>query len=89
MEFEWDEAKHERNSALRGIGFDHGAMIFEGRVVERLDDRQNYGEVRIRAVGVCGTQILHVVYTDRDEVRRIISVRSANLQERAAWQSFE
>ncbi len=89
MEFEWDEAKHERNLALRGIGFDHGAMIFEGRVVERLDDRQNYGEVRIRAVGVCGTQILHVVYTDRDEVRRIISVRSANRQERAAWQSFE
>ena len=86
MLFEWDDAKHERNVASRGIGFDAGALIFGGPVIEWLDERPWYGEVRVRAVGMSGGDLLHVVYTDRDEVRRIILVRKANRKEREAWQ---
>ncbi len=85
MLFEWDDAKHERNLALRGVGFDAGALIFGGPVVEWLDARLDYGEVRVRAVGMWNGTLLHLVYTDRGEVRRIISVRKANRKERAAW----
>lgn len=85
MLFEWDETKHARTLALRGVGFDDGALIFDGPVIEWLDGRVAYGEVRMRAVGMSGGEVLHVVYTDRDEVRRIISVRKANRKEREAW----
>ncbi len=85
MEFAWDPAKHDRNVTARGIGFDDGALIFAGRVTEWPDRRQEYGEERVRAVGQSGREILHVVYTDRDNTRRIISVRQANRKERAAW----
>jgi putative transcriptional regulator len=57
MEFEWDAAKHSRNLRERGIGFDDGARIFEGRV---LDKRHDYGEGRFRAVGETAGDILHV-----------------------------
>jgi uncharacterized DUF497 family protein len=85
MEFEWDAAKHERNLGERGLGFDDGALIFGGPVIEWIDDRRNYGEMRVRAIGLSGEHLLHVVYTERDDVRRIISVRMANRKERVAW----
>jgi uncharacterized DUF497 family protein len=85
MQFEWDNAKHLRNIELRGLGFDDGALIFAGPVVEWVDDRRDYGEVRFRAVGMAAGNLLHVVYTEREEVRRIISVRVANRKDRAAW----
>jgi uncharacterized DUF497 family protein len=85
MQFEWDDAKHRLNVSVRGIGFDDGALVFGGPVIEWIDLRIAYGEVRVRAVGLSGDDLLHVVYTDRDDVRRIISVRRANRKERAAW----
>jgi len=85
MEFEWDDAKHQLNIAVRGIGFDDGALVFDGPVIEWIDLRKAYGEIRVRAVGLSGDDLLHVVYTNRGDVRRIISVRNANRKERAAW----
>jgi uncharacterized protein len=51
MPFEWDEAKRENNLAKHGVDFRRAAQVFRGRVVERLDQRRNYGEIRIRCVG--------------------------------------
>ena len=82
---EWDDEKHSRNVALRGVGFDAGATIFAGAVVEWPDERRDYGEARVRAVGMCNGEVLHVVFTDRGDVRRIISVRKANRRERLTW----
>ena len=85
MLFEWDEAKHAHTLATRGIGFDDGALIFAGPVIEWPDHRQDYGEPRVRAVGLSGNDLLHVVYTDRTDTSRIISVRLANRKERTSW----
>jgi uncharacterized DUF497 family protein len=41
MEFEWDAAKHSQNLRERGIGFDDGARIFEGRVLIWGDQRRD------------------------------------------------
>jgi uncharacterized protein len=85
MEFEWDEAKHARNLRERGIGFDDGARIFDGPVLLWEDNRREYGEDRFRAVGESAGDILHVAFTWRGEVMRIISVRRASRKETELW----
>ena len=50
--------------------------------VERIDDRENYGEERIRLLGMCRGTILHVTYAERGECIRIISARRAEKHER-------
>jgi uncharacterized DUF497 family protein len=88
VDFEWDEDKHARNFIERGLGFDFAALIFAGPVIERIDDRKAYGEIRVLAIGAVADLVLAVTYTDRAEVRRIISARRASRKERAAWRSF-
>ena len=68
MEFEWDEAKSEKNVRGRKLGFAFATLIFDGPVLERIDDRADYGETRIQAIGSAEGEILFVVYTDRDHV---------------------
>ncbi len=87
MRFDWDPTKNVRNQQERGFGFDLAALIFEGDTIEWPDDRQDYGEARIRAIGVADGLILHVVFTDRGDIRRIISARMANRKERDQWQT--
>ncbi len=86
MEFGWDDPKHQKNIRERGFGFDYAARIFaSGDRIERVDDRREYGEVRMRALGLVGPDLLHVVYTDRGIVRWIISARLASRKERRQW----
>lgn len=85
MLFDWDSAKSERNRQERGFGFDIAILIFEGDTVEWLDDRRDYGETRVRAIGEVNGVVLHVVFTDRGDVRRIISARVASKKERSQW----
>jgi len=51
VEFTWDLAKHAECLARRGIDLRDAARIFDGRVLERIDRRRDYGEVRIVAIG--------------------------------------
>jgi uncharacterized DUF497 family protein len=71
-----------------GSGFEYAARIFLGPTLERRDDRREYGEIRVHAIGQVSDDILFVVYTDRDDIRHIISARLANRKERRLWQSF-
>ncbi|MDE2007379.1 MAG: BrnT family toxin [Rhodospirillales bacterium] len=89
MLFEWDEAKHRRNLRERGFGFGFASRIFENKVIEEPDLRREYGETRMRAVGVVNGRFLTVVYTERGAALRIISARSANRKERRQWLSHE
>jgi uncharacterized protein len=88
MEFEWDEAKSARTWRERGFGFDTAAGIFEGPVQSILDERRDYGEQRIIAIGEVDGEVLVVVNTERGLLRRIISARRANRRERETWQSL-
>ena len=49
MAFEWDAGKNAGNLAKHGIEFADASRLFEGPVLERLDDREDYGETRIAA----------------------------------------
>ena len=88
MFFEWDDAKSQRNLLERGFGFDHVAAIFIGPTLEAEDNRRDYGEVRVQAIGSAGDDILSVIYSDRGDIRRIISARLADRKERKLWHSF-
>lgn len=61
--------------------------MFRSRVIEQVDDRRDYGELRIRAIGQVGGEVLVCVYTDRGRVRRIISRRYANRSEQDAYRA--
>ena len=77
MRFDWDTTKSKRNRQERGFGFGFAALNFEGGTIEWPDDRRHSGEARTRAVGEVNGLILHVAFTDRGDVRRIISARVA------------
>jgi uncharacterized DUF497 family protein len=67
LRFNWDAVKSERNRQERGFGFEFAALIFEGVTLEWPDDRRDYGEVRVRAIGQADDLVLHVVFTDRGD----------------------
>jgi putative transcriptional regulator len=64
-------------------------LIFDGPVLEKIDDRADYGETRIQAIGAAEGEILFVVYTYRGTARRIISVRLAKAKEAIVRKSLE
>ena len=64
-EFGWDSAKAASNLAKHGVSFRRAARIFGPRkpLLERVDDRKDYGEERIRAVGESEGVLYTVVFT--------------------------
>lgn len=54
-------------------------------MLTQTDDRRDYGELPIKAIGEAAGRILVVICTDRDDIRWIISARLANRKERALW----
>ena len=86
-EFEWDQAKSDRNRLERDLPFDLAILLFDGPTLEQPDTRYDYRERRIKAIGMAFDLILHCVYTDRHGVRRIISLRRANRRERDAYRT--
>lgn len=84
--FEWDSAKEEKNIRDRDISFALASRIWEGQVLERIDDRRDYGEVRMLAFGTIKGRLMAVLYTWRGTSRRIISARKANRREQRRFQ---
>ena len=89
MDFDFDPTKSDTNLAERGFDFAYASRVFEGRVVSFIDDRQDYGEVRVIAIGEIDGRLFTVVYTDREDVRRIISAHRSSRQESRKWQQSE
>lgn len=74
LEYVWDDHKNARNLKLHKIAFEDAMRIFEGPTVERADDRFDYDELRLYAIGVVEGIEITVIYTDlEDGKRRIIS----------------
>ncbi|MFA4995438.1 MAG: BrnT family toxin [Bdellovibrionales bacterium] len=80
--FEWDEEKNEINRTKHNVAFEHAQLIFDGSTLEAIDDRQDYGEIRVGAFGETEGEVFFVVYTMREEKHRLISARHASSRER-------
>jgi uncharacterized DUF497 family protein len=85
VEFEWDGDKDRINRARRGFGLGLAMLLFNGSERIELDTRFDYGEERSVATGVIQGRVFVCVFTDRGDVRRIISLRRANRRENDAY----
>jgi uncharacterized DUF497 family protein len=91
MRYSWDERKNRSNIANHAVAFGDAKRIFKGPTVEKVDDRFDYGEVRVYAIGLVNGREITVVYTDENnEERRIISAwRSEPHERRFFWTNVE
>jgi uncharacterized DUF497 family protein len=86
LQFEWNEDKAAQNLAKHGVSFLAAAEIFANEIIERIDDREDYGELRFIALGRVEADIYRVAYTWRGEkVIRIITAQKASKYEREIY----
>jgi uncharacterized DUF497 family protein len=89
VEFGWDSGKNEPLKRERGFGLESAARIFAGPVIEVIDRRRDYGEERIRAIGEIDGQAYVVIYTDRGNLRWLITAWRASGKDLRAWRKRE
>jgi len=75
--FTWDGKKRKLNLAKHGIDFRDAEAIFDGPLVTVEDTRQDYGEPRYVALGLLEDIVVSVVYAERNDQVRMISIRKA------------
>jgi uncharacterized protein len=68
VDYEWDEAKSEATRRERGLPFEVAILLFDRPVLVAVDDRFDYGETRMRAIGEVGGVVLTCVYTEKHDV---------------------
>ncbi len=89
LHFEWDEDKAVANLAKYGVSFLRAAEVFVNEMIEKIDDREDYGELRFIALGRVEAEVYRVVYTWRGEgVVRLISAQRANRHERETYREI-
>lgn len=85
MRYEWDEGKAKANLAKHGVSFESVHDFQWDLALEREDRSGNYGERRWIAIGFIGLQLHVLIYTERGEKVRVISLRKANKSEQNAF----
>lgn len=81
--YEWDDSKRSATLDERGVDFAWiREFVWETAIVDRSD---RHGEVRFTALGYIGDLLYHVVFTERGEMTRIISMRRASNEERREY----
>lgn len=81
MEITFDPEKNARNIELRGLSFER-VVDFEFEIaLFSVDQRQDYGEVRIRALGLMDNRLLALVFVETRHGIRVVSFRKANKRE--------
>jgi|SRR5579872_3890407 len=85
MDAEWDDNKRLSNIEKHGVDFVRAASIFEEWFLDQPQVKRDSGEERFAAIGKTGDLILYVVYTWRENRRRIISARQAGRDEREEY----
>ncbi|MFT3791454.1 MAG: BrnT family toxin [Rudaea sp.] len=81
MKIEFDPTKDAANAARHGVSLAEAQRIEWNLLVAHTDDRKDYREVRMVGYAPIGERLYCVVFTDRGETRRIISLRKANARE--------
>jgi hypothetical protein len=79
----YNQAKRTQNLEKHGVDFADADAVFAGRVVTMRDRRHEYGEERFQTYGYLNGRMMVVVWTPRDDRRRIISMRKCNAREQA------
>ena len=81
MKIAFDATKDAINRSKHGISLSEAARLDWNRVSAKLDTRIDYGEPRQIGYGPIGRRLYCVVFVDRGDTLRIISLRKANNRE--------
>lgn len=85
LKISFDLLKSENNQTIRGLSFNE-ALKFEWlSAILVQDSRHDYGEARYSAVGYIESRLHVLVFTPREQIVHIISLRKANPREVAAY----
>lgn len=79
--FEWNGEKAKSNLRKHGVDFEFAKRFQFSTALERLDDRENYAEDRIVAIGFIGHTLFTLIYTERSDQIRVISLRKSTTTE--------
>jgi len=88
MEFEWDEEKYRLNLNKHGVDFVDAILIFENDVLSAVDRRRDYGEVRVRSIGLVDDDCFVVVHTQRGNSLRLIGAWKGGTDERELYRAY-
>ena len=79
-------SKARSNLKNHKVSFLTGAAIFSNQRLERIDDREDYGELRWITLGRVDGAVYRVVFTRRGEnLIRLISAQKASRDEREIY----
>lgn len=81
MRVEFDPAKDAGNQAKHGLSLSLAEELDWDAALVWVDDRYEYGELRMIALAPKTETLYYVAFVERGEVRRIISLRRANRRE--------
>ena len=85
MVITFDPAKRARVLHERGLDFVDASEVFAGLTATKVDDRLNYGEVRLITAGYLRERVVVLVWTPRNDARHIISMRHGHASEEQNW----
>ena len=85
MAVEFDANKREDTLKQRGLDMARCDEVFDGQNLTVEDTRRDYGEERFITIGFLDDRMVVLVWTQRPEARRIISLRKANAREKAIY----
>lgn len=85
MEFEYDPNKSHKNAEKHGIDFVEGQALWEDSGLVLLPSRYPE-ERRYLAIGRIGDLLWTVVFTERNERVRLISIRRSRHDERSLYE---
>jgi len=80
---EYDKRKDKANQRKHGISLSRAEDFDFEQALYSIDDREDYGETRFRAIGFLNTRLYALVFVDDEEVENIraISLRKATRHE--------
>ena len=87
MQITFDKAKDVLNKSKHGLSLSEAAKLEWDDALTWHDTRRDHGETRMIALGAIGERLYCVVYVDREDVRRVISLRKANNKEKKLYVS--
>lgn len=81
MDIAFDTHKNRAKVEKHGVELAAAAQFERDDALSWTDERRSYGEERMCAIGYIGMRLHYIVYVDRADIRRIISLRKANTRE--------
>ena len=81
MQIEFDPAKDLMNQEKHGVSLALAGELDWDAALVWIDDRFDYGEIRMIALAPETAILYYVAFVERGEVHRIISLRRANRRE--------